>query len=284
MSKRLLNWFTHGTEGTKSAGKVGLEIETDFLDTNGLPISEEISTKILQRGRQELTGGILQLELGRQKLELSINPSPSFSELWDRAQGMLSWLYRTAEEHGAYPYFSPDLECSLPLLCVQEWRDALWAGLDGLDALEELCRCSAVQFTVDVNPGDATDWINALRTSRFHLCDYATNDKRWSRYIRRSKAGYHMDRYGGPDEFKNLPGYCANLAIYPVVMHGGQITCLPVDEVRNLDVNLFLRSVWWHYRLRRYGDSLALEVRPISRRRDEEIPEKWELIKRLLNL
>ena len=49
-------------------------------------------------------------------------------------------------------------------------------------------------------------------------------------------------------------------------------------------IDLFLRSVWWHYRLRRYGDTLALETRPFARRGDEALNHTGRRIQQALGL
>lgn len=47
---------------------------------------------------------------------------------------------------------------------------------------------------------------------------------------------------------------------------------------------LFLRSVWWHYRLRRYGNTLAVECRPFARREDAAIIGTAQLIRIALGI
>lgn len=279
---RILQYFTQRTEMTRSGGQIGLEIETDFLLPDGRPIDEAISARLLASAPP--TGSSLKLELGRQKLELNVGPKKSFSELWKVTQSSLDWLYGQARRYGAAPYFGPEIDWPEDLLFIQEERDELWAGIDGRPALEELCRCSAVQFTVDVNPADAIDWINRLHVERIHQVDYAANHRRMSTYITESKAAYKPDRYGGPQGFESLQHYVWELTQHEVVMHRGVPCWSPVDGVSDLDIDLYLRSVWWHYRLRRYGSKLALEIRPFSRRNDADIPRQWELVRQALGL
>ena len=47
------------------------------------------------------------------------------------------------------------------------------------------------------------------------------------------------------------------------------------EEAGDYDIPLFIRSVWWHFRLKRYGNRLCLEIRPFARRSDEHIREQW---------
>lgn len=69
-----------------------------------------------------------------------------------------------------------------------------------------------------------------------------------------------------------------------VVMYRGNPVRLPPEQAPDLDPNLFLRSVWWDYRLRRFGDSLAVEMRPFGRCPDEEFPTVWNTISQVTGL
>lgn len=279
---RILRYFTQGTENTRSGGQVGLEIETDFIMSDGRPINEATTRLLL--ASQPPPGYSIKLELGRQKIELNVSPKQSFQRLWKRTQEGLAWLYSRARCLGAEPYFGPEIDWLGNLLFIQEERDGLWVGIDGQPALEELCRCSSIQFTIDVNPIEAIDWINRLHSYRVQTLDYAANDRRMRNYIGQSKVDYRTDRYGGPERFVSLEHYVAELVQHPVVMHRGQPCWLHAGEVEALDIDLYLRSIWWHYRLRRYGPNLALEIRPFSRREDADIPRKWELVRQILGL
>src|SRR5690606_38630202 len=138
------------------------------------------------------------LELGRQKIELSMAPQPNSSLMLELAQESLFWLYAEAARYGAYPQFAPDVQWGGDLLWVQEGLYAIWVDSGSRPALEELCRCSSVQFTVGVNPAEAIGVLNRLHSAQLHLYDYAPNDQRWLNYIARSTAGYRKDRYGSP--------------------------------------------------------------------------------------
>ena len=169
------------------------------------------------------------------------------------------------------------------LLWVQEERDAIWVDLDGRPALEELCRCSSVQFTVSVNPTEAIGVLNRLHAAQLHLYDYAPNHQRWLNYIAQSTAGYREDRYGDPGLFLDLQHYVARLSQHEVVMHQGQPIGRPITKVADADIELFLRSIWWHYRLRRYDHTLAVEIRPFARRKDEGFSQLWRLVAAAIN-
>jgi hypothetical protein len=171
-----------------------------------------------------------------------------------------------------------------PLLWVQEERDEVWVQLDGRTALEHLCRCSSVQFTVNVNPYDAVYILNKLWKSRLHERDYVPNNNKWIQYMNSSVAKYLPDRYGGPCEFENMQDYVNQLTKHDVVMHKGNPIRKNVEYVADLNIDLFLRSVWWHYRLRRYGSTLAIEMRPFARRHDDDFQTLWKEIARVIGV
>lgn len=274
----LLEYFTRGTVETVTGSWVGIEVETDFVDREGFPISTEVTKKLLECSKDKPEGTSLKLELGRQKIEASIAPQPTATLTIASMQKSLEWLYQQAEQLGAYPSFAPEMQYQGSLLWVQEERDEIWVNLDGKEALEELCRCSSVQFTVDVHPSDAINVVNRLHAAKLHERDYAPNHQRWLNYISKSAAAYLPDRYGGPSRFTDLEDYAAQLAKHDVVMHQGLPTKASLHNLENPDIDLFLRSIWWHYRLRRYGNTLAVEMRPFARRGDGDLLELWKLI------
>ena len=271
-ASNLLAHFLDGTDQTVSGARIGLEIETDFIDEEGRPISPAVTEALLASRNDCPFDGRVSLELGRQKIELAMPPSPSFSAHYDQTRQALDWLYGQARTVDAFPRFAPDFHSDEPLLYITNDRDRHWVELDGTAALEHLCRCSSVQFTVDVNPQDAIPWVNALWGSRLHEVDYALNDRYWRAYLRDSQALHPPLRYAGPEGFQSLESYVEALAVFPALMGDTG------------DVDLFLRSVWWHHRLRRHGDTLCLEIRPTARRGDEAIPGQWHQICQALGL
>jgi hypothetical protein len=273
----LLGHFTDGTRGTKTGGQVGCEIETDFVDAvTGAPIDQSIGRAILACTDNRPDYCRHMPELGRQKIELAIKPARTFQELRERSYASLQWLYGVAGRYGARPLLAPEIQWPGSLLDEStDPRNQVWVQLDGRPALEQLCRCSSVQFTVDVSPGDAITVINALWDARLHELDYEPNHRRWLSYIKNSQARYISSRYAGPHGFDDLADYVAHLVQHQVVMHDGQPTRISADVLPDLDAELFLRSVWWHYRLRRHHDTLAIEVRPFARRDDDCIEQYW---------
>ena len=268
--EQLRSWFLQGTERTQSGQHIGLEVETDFADRSGHAITSSVTEVLLATPAPR--GVTLSLETARQKIELAVSASATASEAIERAREALQWLYRTAAPLGAFPCFIPEFDSSESLLHPVTPRDEAWVRLDGRPALEHLCRCSSVQFTVDVSAGDAIPWINQLHQARLHERDYAANDRRWRAYISESLAGYLASRYGGLSGYQGLDHYVAELSSHSIVMGGAA------------EVDLFLRSVWWHYRLRRHGDRLCLEIRPLARRTDELLVSQWNSVARCLGL
>ncbi|MFA6043289.1 MAG: hypothetical protein WCV85_02705 [Patescibacteria group bacterium] len=280
--KTLIDYFTQGTERTQTLGAVGVEIETDFTFLDGTPITEAVSQCILRCATGKPDDCTVKLELGRQKIEINVAPQPTFNILWPRVQAGLTWLYGVAKQYNAVPCFRPDFCWNGPLLYVQEERDALWVQLDGRNALEHLCRCSSVQFTVDVHPADAVHVLNALNSNRELRDAYQRNERLWGRYITESREKYLPLRYGGPTSFASLKDYVTKLTEHDVVMHQGKPIRLKPQEVPDFDINLYLRSIWWHYRLRRYGNALCIELRTFPRQTDAKIPEMWQKVNKII--
>lgn len=279
----LLQYFS--TCNDHAPPHVGMEIETDFvmMQGNNPPITTEITTALLDPARATGPFWERKLELGRQKIELAIAPGP-IEETLTRARLATDQLYADAAELGAKPYFM-EFGTNHDLLWVAEERDEIWVQLDGREALEELCRCSSVQFTINVTPSNAISVINKLWENWVHTWDYWQSDEKWRNYIQMSAAGYREDRYGGPRRFKDLADYVNQLKKHRVVMHQDQPCNLPFDEVDSPDIELFLRSIWWHYRLRRYGDQLTVEIRPFRRGsgdHERDFREIWGYLSRAL--
>lgn len=106
------------------------------------------------------------------------------------------------------------------------------------------------------------------------LADFP-QDATWKKYIAESSAKYRSNRYGGPLVFESLSDYCRALTRHDVV-RGAHL--VPYHDVSDLDVPLYLRSIWWHFRLKRYGDSLCIEVRPMPRRTDDQFDLQLEKV------
>lgn len=295
--EKLVKYFTENAVSCALGESIGIEVETQFFDSDGEPISVETSQSIIRelvskhdwvvaktKGQliteiESPDGDRILYELGRHNIELSTAPLPQ-DQLIGRARNQLGLLYAVAARFGSTPSFEPVFETNENLLVIPDERDAIWLKLDGRDALNLLARCSAVQFTIDVAPEKAIQCLNKLGASinRF-LHDYP-QDLLWRRYIAESKAGYDPLRYGGPLMFRDLKDYCLQLMKQKVVV-GPKLA--PFNEVQNLDISLFLRSVWWYFRLKRYGIKLCIEVRPLARRNDEALEAQLQLVMGILS-
>lgn len=280
---RLLAHFTN-TKPTTSGEWIGLEIETILTMASGEPISQGVSRAIRTYTMGRPAGCVHSIDLSRATFELAVGPCQTWGELLELAHKSLHWLYAVAARFGAVPFFGPELDWSRPLVDVtSDPRDQVWVQLDGQAALEHLT-CASVQFNVDVSQAGAVPIINELWARRIHEVDFGSNDVRWRRYIAESRAAYHPIRYAGPSWFADLADYARQLSGLPVVMHQGNIARLDPLGPESIDIELFLRSVWWHYRLRVRRGKLVLEIRPFARRSDECLEKYWGLVASVIGL
>ncbi len=293
---QLTNYF--GNVHEKPNGWVGSEIETFFVDNEGNAITIGQSQNILhcltsagwtvaaRKGDMvtEVRKGTSKVlyELGYPNIELAVCPQEP-EKLIGHSRNLLGEIYRAAERNGAYPLFAPVFGDSGNYLAIPDGRDATWLALDGKEALSPLARISAVQFTVDVTLNDAIRKLNRLGNNIGAFLEKYPQNKVWRHYVRTSPAGYRADRYGGPLEFDSLWHYCAALAEHAVVSG----TVLAPFEKANLcsndSISLFIRSVWWYFRLRRYGSNLCIEVRPLPRRSDDTLQTQLDMVLELVS-
>ncbi|NTW61443.1 hypothetical protein HGB24_02015 [Candidatus Saccharibacteria bacterium] len=288
--KRLVEYFTCGID-SRTLGTVGAEVETQFVDSSGVAISTEVSQRILadlvRRGwsieasRSNLITAIVDhqgnkmlYELGRHNIEVAtVATLPQ--KIASITRDCLGQLHDSANRFGAYGHFAPIFNTDEDLLVVPDERDANWLKLDGRETLAPLARTSSVQFTLSIAPPDAINVINRLgKQIDCFLSDYP-QEAIWRTYIARSHANYLAERYGGPCQFESIVDYCNQLARHDVVS-GEKL--IPLAAVDNLDVSLFLRSIWWYFRFKRYGSSLCVEVRPMPRLSDEKISDQLKMV------
>ncbi|MBP7927613.1 hypothetical protein KAZ57_00515 [Patescibacteria group bacterium] len=285
---RLVKYFTEGTVAS-NVQTVGAEIETQFVDSKGNPVQTATSQKMLSllvangwkiadskngliTKLTDAAGNNIFYELGRHNIEVSTVAATPGTVI-SIAKNCLEQLYKVGQEFEAVPFFGPVLYGNSDLLVIPDDRDAIWVELDGCRALAPLARISAVQFTVSVNPARAIETINRLGENiNLFLKDYP-QDKIWRRYIKDSRAKYRTDRYGGPLLFEDMSDYCQRLSAHAVVQ-GTKL--VPFSMVEELDIPLYLRSVWWYFRLKRYGKALCVEVRPMPRREDGMLQSQLE--------
>lgn len=296
--KRLLRHFLRDADDYEVGESVGMEVETSFVDLMYNPITVAQSQALLRhfanrRGwdvGSEKGGLITQIqdghgnkilyELGRQNIELATIPLLA-ERVVAYARRILEDLYKSGEEVGAYPCFWPVLETNEELTFIPDERDSIWLKIDGRPALELLARISAVQFTIAVPRKEAIRCLNRLgKHIGLFLRDYP-QEVHWRRYIKESKAGYHPLRYGGPLFFRDWEDYCEQLAEHDVVPEQDKSVAprlMPYAQVKKLDVSMFIRSIWWYFRLRRYKNALCVEVRPLARHTDREMQGQLDSI------
>ncbi|MCX6755856.1 MAG: hypothetical protein NTX85_00735 [Candidatus Nomurabacteria bacterium] len=282
--QKIYDHFTKGLD-QEFRGWIGSEIETHFIDGNGKPITVDCSQqifrvlvesgwKILKRKNSLITeiekgGARILYELGRQNIEIATPPA-EHNFLVEVIKLLLAELYAAACLCDAYPLFAPIMESDEDLLVIPDERDASWLELDGRENLTPLSTTSSVQFTLETKgPNNAISLLNDLADVRKHLLfsNPYVQDKIWRKYIQNSNAGYKKSRYGvvRPNSIEH---YVDLLSVHDVVING-KLVPFPIAEQENID--LFLRSVWWNFRLRRYNDRLCIEVRTFSRRGDDQI-------------
>lgn len=304
-AEKLLCYFTNGIR-TSSDNSVGIEVETSFVDRDTKrPItrgqSQAIFALLCERGwrcatrRGDLVstivndvGDMIGYDLGRQNIELSAAPS-DMKNVISKAEERLTELYAAAGKCDATPFFGPVLPTDEDLLIIPDERDATWVRLDGRGPLNLLAKTSAVQFTIEVAPTKTIEILNRLGDFLDEFLGYGSvtggppylypQEINWRRYIAESAAGYDPLRYGGPLQFKDLEDYCAQLARHAIV-DGNRL--IPCTEENLVKIPLFLRSVWWYFRLRRYNDRLCIEVRPNARGQDWEMEYRLSLIHHLV--
>lgn len=288
--EKLVKYFSDRIE-SKTLKTIGAEIETQFVDTNGLPISKKASQSILKylsENGWEVTehigslitalkdkyGNKIFYELGRHNIELATIPT-SADLIIDLSESCLKRLYKAAALNGAYPYFFPILISEEDLLIIPDERDLTWLKLDGRKVLNQLTKISSVQFTFSISPFEAIQTLNKLgKNIDTFLSDFPQHYI-WEKYIKESSAGYLPERYGGPLLFQSFEHYCKELTLHNVV---NNFQLVPFENIKKLNIPLYLRSIWWHFRLKRYNDNLCIEARPIPRKKDNCLKQQLQKI------
>lgn len=294
--QKLISYFTDGIR-SQTLQTIGAEIETQFVDKNRKPILRQASQQIMNylaengwkvNGRKgnlitaliNQSGNQIFYELGRHNIELATAASTPALVL-DVVRDYLGHIYQAAKTVNAEPYFSPILPGDEDLLVIPDERDATWLELDGRDALAPLARTSSVQFTISLAPLEAIKILNKFGEQIDSFLLNFPQDEVWKRYIKDSAAKYLTNRYGGPLVFESLRAYCYELTRHDVVQG---TSLVPFKNVSDLNIPLYLRSIWWHFRLKRYGNALCLEIRPLARREDERFPDQLEKVLNIFSL
>ncbi len=296
---QLIRYFEATRPVPDNLAQTGSEIETFFVDRSGVAISrtrsQQVMRALLMCGWQiaetkndeisALTsawGHRFTYDAGFPNYELCVAPD-SRDKLIGRTRQLLKVIYACAAYNGAFPAFKPIYESDENFLATLDERDAIWLKIDGVEALAPLARISAVQFTFDTCVVDAIGQLNKLNAARSDLLAEYPQDEVWRKYERTSKAGYRLGRYGGPERFDSLEDYCTQLATHDVVQGRGLVPFKDAKLESDDDIALFLRSVWWYFRLRRYKGKLCIEVRPLPRRSDEMLQTQLDMVTKIID-
>jgi hypothetical protein len=294
----LESYFTEARGVEASERRVGIEVETLFVDGHDVPLSpssaEEVFVALGERGwsagEDEATGGrewrrggfVIKPEVGAGNLEL-ISPPRSIGlldSLLDDVGDHLDSLYSAAEAVGARPVFDAhDGAPQIDNIILDNERDRRWAAIDGREALRELAHIASVHVTFGLRSID--EGFACIR----ELEDLASargwppgpTRASWARYLERSRCTYAPERFGpAPESFDE---YLDLLRGFRVVVDrdaDGGLTRFEspprLGEVEGeVDLATFLGTVWLYTRLRRLGGELALEVRFVPRGSDEAL-------------
>lgn len=293
----LVEFFTKGVDANPER-TIGIEVETHFVEPEYRMVSyapaalSEVRRAFLRLGEfpgwtfdeESLSlvthddGSRVLFELGRQNIELAMAPVRPDVAI-ETMLGHLDQVRYVMAEKGLEALSGPILEnfygAKCDLLAVPDSRDTTWVNLDGRDALNLLARCASVQFTLSVSPEKAIQVLNRLNGVRGQLLQEYPQDAYWKKYIKDSHAPYELNRYGGPDHYDSIEDYCIQLSRHAVVSGN---TLVEFSDFNNLDIPLYLRSIWWHFRLKRYNNVLCIECRPFPRLADSEIRTQLETV------
>lgn len=297
----LENYFRGGGLGACS-NTMGVEVETIFTTTNkrtnllSFRQSQQMFEGMCKRGWvpqrtdcgkiMELTdsmGNSVKYDAGHANLEIASAPRPTPSAVFELVRRPLGELYLEAKCVGADALRGPIVKSRADTLIDFTERDRSWIALDGRNVFAQIARIASFQMTIAVPLERAIDTVNLLHEKIDIFRKRFPQDRVWRTYVERSAAGYLPNRFGGPTRFESLRHYCEELAKHQVIDISTQ-RLVPFSEVnkRSLDVNMFLRSVWWYFRLRRYGNQLCIEIRPNGRYCDEKLVEHLMEICRLV--
>ena len=303
--QRLKKYFCTAEITPKEQRTLGLEIETLFTSDNQ-PISLETSQAIMSEliknfswDKKAETNNIITnvekggfniiYELGWNSFEL-ISPPFLLSELGKliaKYKQRLQELYSCARAYGAEPIFQPSDGFHNNTLIIPDKRDEIWLELDG-PVLKELGHIASVHYNLSLESIEEGMKLIKKINNLYKILDIPPLSVRlaWQKYIKESRAGYEKNRYAPPPETFNA--YCQNLSELKVVMNrsGGKLLRIkptPFYQLNKVDIELFLRSVWWWTRLRKRNKKLVLEIRGFPRVTDKQIEKDLKIVLSLFN-
>ena len=290
--------------GTKRM--VGVETETLLIDKSTLqPISMEISQMIMRdltlfggwKVHEEKDGKIVCVEresslifyeLGWNNFEL-VSPAYQIdnSNFMSEHENHLAQLGFTAQKFDAIATEKSWDKSLGNTLMLPDKRDKVWIDLDG-EALFGLGHIASIHFSVDLTSiEEGESWIAKIN-ELFAKNSWPPKENFtiWQDYIKNSLARYEYGRYGhAPKDFSE---YCKKMSEYKVVMNTNGsgpyriANPVPFYSTSDVDINLFVRSVWWWTRYRVRGNKLVLEIRDIPRTLGPKT--SWELIRDVIGV
>jgi len=304
--KRISGYFENAKTTPFDERKMGIETESLLIyKRSDQPISFQTSQGIFSclicdfgwEMRETKNGKVVKIEKGGFELfyELGWNNfelvTPVFhvcdDEIYSKNELLLAEINSAAQKFGAYvSNMSWDKDESNTLI-IPDKRDEIWLDLDG-NVLFGLGHIACIHFNIDlVSIDEGMDFISRLLPL---YCDYAwpaeANKRIWQNYLRGSKAQYQDGRYGPPPT--SFAEYCNKIASYRIVMNviDGELKIadpqVEFSQCENLNLDMFLRSVWWWMRLRVRNGKLVLELREVSR--TLPIKESFNIIRTELNI
>ncbi len=289
--------------------QIGIEVETLVIDSNNQPITRQTSQTMFQwlidqqswQATSHKGGFVITLqkgdftllyELGWNNLELTTPAMTSLPKLLEQTTAALSELNEATNATGSKILPASYDGCvGQDTLMLPDDRDRIWVDLDG-PALSVLGHIASVHLNIDLTSIEEGLALTARYLELFERGedgwpDAATQDIR-NRYITESTADYEPDRYGNPP--LTFDAYCQRLAEMKVVMNQGvngleiASPARPFAANKEVDIDLFLRSIWWRTRLRVRGDKLVLELRDIPRTTDEQLKKDVMMVCKHLGL
>ena len=295
-----LRQFFEGAETTDaSVRRVGLEVETLFIDASGEPLDEAQGRGVFAALRESgwrpdgdgpsarwdlrREGFLITPEVGAGNIEMITPPRQvrAVDRLVDETADRLEALYEAAKAERARPIFGAyDGAQHVDNILLPDERDHKWAQVDGRPALKHLGHIASVHVTLDVaSLEEAFDWTAAVNDlARDRGWPAAETERVWSDYLTASRVDYDPGRAGPAPE--SFDAYIEKLQSFHVVMdrtESGELRRLGPDPPRladieaTVDLPTFLRTVWLQTRLRVIEGRLALEVRVVPRRSDEAL-------------
>ena len=305
--ERLYRYFFSADTTDADKRTFGIEVETLFVDeVTHHPIdyrrSQQLMSQLVSGGKwrprivdkgsyTELSadGFALKYEVGSNLLEIT-TPAVTVSHkdmLFSLLGKHLEQLYSAAASVNAVScesHYDGSTETALVLNSKSSFLDF---DLNG-DSFAHLAHIAAVHFNIDLESVyQGLQWMRQM-TSYFEMRDWPLPESRhcWQMFLAQSPAGYEVERYGKPPDADEYLRTLAGLRVYknrtlsePFLENPPR----PFYECEQVDIDLFVASVWWWSRLRVRHERLVLEIRAVPRSSDGRLRSDFEDIRRFLN-